>query len=284
MNEKENEKLLGLAKAAEYSCQVSPASPDSDLPQYSELSYSHLDNLEKGCLCLHPNLVPENKRDELSDDASATMCSDYCGAFCGSVKSGFLYISSPAAFARIPPAAKRTTNEGLRVFWCYLFSLILDFSFSYYVLFPFLKNNMLKDTSIKVQYSVAAILIVLAFWFSLNLVSVLLDLLIFSLDLLPLLASAVSNAVSKVLSVVFDWISKIITYSLGYEMTFEGTESTGENQLPIHAIPLGNLEEPNNPNSLRDEEPSSERFEQYVRRQHHQSRDTESGKNLQSSS
>ncbi|EPY51205.1 hypothetical protein SPOG_05031 [Schizosaccharomyces cryophilus OY26] len=258
MNEKEKEKLLGLAKAAESSCRVSPVSSDSDLPQYSELPYSHLDNLEKGCLCLHPNLVPENKSDELSNDASAAKCLDYYGAFFGSVKSGFLYISSPAAFARIPPAAKRTTNEGLRVFWCYLFSLILDFSFSYYVLFPFLKNNMLKDTSIKVQYSVAAILIVLAFWFSLNLVSVLLDSLFFLLG----------------------WVA----YVIGYEMTFEGTESTGENQLPIHAIPLENLEELNNPNSLRDEEPSSERFEQFVRRQHHQSRDTESGKNLQSSS
>ncbi|EPY50540.1 hypothetical protein SPOG_01296 [Schizosaccharomyces cryophilus OY26] len=189
------------------------------------------------------------------------MGSDYWSAFCGSVKSGFLYISSPAAFARIPPAAKRTTNEGLRVFWCYLFSLILDFSFLYYVLFPFLKNNMLKDTSIKVQYSVAAILIILAFWFSLNLVSVLLDSLFLIMEFL------------------LGWVA----YVIGYEMTFEGTESTGENQLPLHAIPLESLDEPKNSNSLRDEEPSSEHFEQYVRRQQHQSRDSESGKNLQTS-
>ncbi|EPY52262.1 hypothetical protein SPOG_01601 [Schizosaccharomyces cryophilus OY26] len=217
-----NEKLLELAKAAESSCRVSSASSDTYLPQYSELPYSHLDDLEKGCLCLHPNLVPENKSDELSIDASAAKCLDYWDAFCDKVKSGFLYISSPAAFARIPPAAKKTINEGLRVFWCFLFPLILDFSFSYYVL-NYLKNNMLKDTSKKAQYGVAAILIVLAFWFSLNLVSVLLD----SFFLL------------------MEFLSGWVAYIIGYELTFEGTESTEGNQLPLHAIPPENIDESN---------------------------------------
>ncbi|EPY50646.1 hypothetical protein SPOG_00812 [Schizosaccharomyces cryophilus OY26] len=64
MNEKEQEKHFEAVKPAKSSCWEFDCN-DSDLPQYSDIDYSsHLDYLEKGCLCLRPIRAPsyvENK-------------------------------------------------------------------------------------------------------------------------------------------------------------------------------------------------------------------------------
>ncbi|WBW75529.1 hypothetical protein SOMG_04737 [Schizosaccharomyces osmophilus] len=91
-------------------------------------------------------------------------------------------------------------------FFCYLFSIGIDSLVSYYFLSPFLTNGLLKEFRKEFQSCIAAFLVVLAFGFLLNLVSVVLQ--------------------------VFGYVRILLAYILDYDITLEVSDSMNENQLP----------------------------------------------------
>ncbi|EPY50538.1 hypothetical protein SPOG_01294 [Schizosaccharomyces cryophilus OY26] len=252
MIETEKKMQPEVAKPTESPFWVSPTGSDSDLPRYSEISYSYMDDLEKGCLCLRPIRAPpysEKKSQAASMNASEN-----------SNTSVLWLIICPAKVARIPQATVKVVNETARLVWCYIFAFVLDFVFSDFLLFPFIKKSM---ENARIQLILAVLLAILAFWICLFVVSYLLDLFILLLNQLNL------------------WIASIF----GFDLTLERNDLAGDNPIPLNTIPTESQNLSNDPNTLTDEQPSSECVEQFPERQRKpsQSRDVGSTGNLESS-
>ncbi|EPY51103.1 hypothetical protein SPOG_02282 [Schizosaccharomyces cryophilus OY26] len=267
MNEKEKEMQPEVAKPTESPFWVSPTSSDSCLPSYSEIDYSsHVDDLEKGYLCLRPIRGPpcsEKKSQEASMNASEN-----------SNMEVLLLIICPAKVARIPQATVKVVNETARLVWCYIFAFVLDFVFSDFLLFPFIKKSM---ENAWIQWSLAGLLAILAFWICVFVVSYLLDLFILSLNVPILLL----NGFTELIGIINPLIASIF----GFDTTLERNNLAGDNPIPLNTIPSESQNLSSDPNTLTDEQPSSECVEQFPERQRKpsQSRDVENTGNLESS-
>ncbi|EPY54039.1 hypothetical protein SPOG_05728 [Schizosaccharomyces cryophilus OY26] len=242
MNEKEKEFQLEAAKLAESFCLSSSISSDSFLPKYSENTYSHLDDMEKGCLCLHSDPAP---------------------TYFESSKNFFMsilwLIFWPAKISRIPEARRREENGAVRLGWCFIGSIVLDFFFSYFFLVPFIKESMKEYVWLWFQIALAIVLVIAAFYMFLFVFSLLLD---FFALVLPLVTSLIS----------------VFIAALGFRMSSERNDSTDGKWTTLSTMPAESENQSNDRSDNTAEQPSSERFEQHPRTQHKlsQARDAES--------
>ncbi|EPY53410.1 hypothetical protein SPOG_05704 [Schizosaccharomyces cryophilus OY26] len=253
MNEKEKEFQLEAAKLAESFCLSSSISSDSFLPKYSENTYSHLDDMEKGCLCLHSDpapTYPENNLKEASVDMARQ--SRYFESSRNFFMSILWLIFWPAKISRIPEARRREENGAVRLGWCFIGSIVLDFFFSYFFLVPFIKESMKEYVWLWFQIAVAIVLVIAAFYMFLFVFSLLLDF----------------------IALVLSWIIA----ALGFRMSSERNDSTDGNWIPLNTMPAGSENQSNNRSDNTAGQPSSECFEQHSRTRHKpsQARDAES--------
>ncbi|EPY52296.1 hypothetical protein SPOG_05743 [Schizosaccharomyces cryophilus OY26] len=280
MNEKEIQ--LEAAKLAESFCLSSSISSDSFLPKYSENTYSHLDDMEKGCLCLHSDPAPpypENNHQEASVDMARQ--SRYFESSRNFFMSILWLIFWPAKIARIPEARRRQENEALRLGWCFIGSIVLDFFFSYFFLVPFIKESMKEFVGLRFQIALAIVLVIAAFYMFLFVFSLLLDFIALVLSGIASLISGIASWIPWIAS----WISWIasgiaswIIAALGFRMSSERNDSTDGNWIPLNTMPAGSENQSNNRSDNTAGQPSSECFEQHPRTHHKpsQARDAES--------
>ncbi|WBW75524.1 hypothetical protein SOMG_05022 [Schizosaccharomyces osmophilus] len=154
---------------------------DGELPRYNEIFNSHLDDLEKG----HAPPYSENRHQEASTNMAG---GNIFSILSRKVLTALLWlIFWPAEIARIPEAQRRQENEALRFGWCFIGSIVLDFWFSYFFLVPFIKEPMKESVWTWFQATVAAVLVVVAFYMFLYVCSLLVDLVV-------ILLSAITSA------------------------------------------------------------------------------------------
>ncbi|EPY50128.1 hypothetical protein SPOG_05763 [Schizosaccharomyces cryophilus OY26] len=272
MYEKEKEIQLEAAKQAKSFCLSSSVSSDSFLPKYSENSYSHLDDMEKGCLCLHSDPAPsypENK--ESSINMRLNLSFESITNFFMTLRSLFMALPSlvfwPGKIARIPEAQRRQENEALRLGWCFIGSIVLDFFFSYFFLVPFIKESMKEFVGLRFQIALAIVLVIAAFYMFLFVFSLL-------LDFIALVLSGIASWIPWIAS----GIASCIIAALGFRMSSERNDSTDGNWIPLNTMPAGSENQSNNRSDNTAGQPSSECFEQHPRIHHKpsQARDAES--------
>ncbi|EPX71705.1 uncharacterized protein SOCG_01919 [Schizosaccharomyces octosporus yFS286] len=203
MNEKEKKGHQKSVEPVKVACLSSSTNSDSDLPKYSEIPYSHVDNMEKGSLRLQsdpdpdpdPVPVPPYSR-RRHQEASIGMAQgngslNSLGDF---LKPILWLIFWPAKIARIPEAQRRQENEALRLGWCLNGSIILNFIFSYKYLVPFIKESMKESVWLWFQITVAVVLVIATYSSS---CSLLVD---FIVTLIPLVLSGTTMLVSGISS------------------------------------------------------------------------------------
>ncbi|EPX73561.1 uncharacterized protein SOCG_02782 [Schizosaccharomyces octosporus yFS286] len=302
MNEKEKEGHQKTVEPAKVACLSCSTNSESYLPKYSEIPYSHVDNMEKGCLCLQSDPVPPYSRRH--QEASIHMAQGN-GFFIllRDVLSALLWlIFWPAKIARIPEAQRRQENEALRLGWCLNGSIILNFFFSYKYLVPFIKESMKEYVLLWFQITVAAVLVIVAFYMFLFVCSLLVD---FIVILIPLVASGgpsffsslfsgistlfsslfsgistlfsgissffsslfsgistLFSGISSFLSSLFSGISSAIMSALGFRMPSERNDLTADSCIPLNSMSSEPEYQFNDCSDNTLEQPSSEHSEQ----------------------
>ncbi|WBW75581.1 hypothetical protein SOMG_04924 [Schizosaccharomyces osmophilus] len=269
MNEKERERHLKTVEPAEVACLSSSTSPDSYLPKYSEIPYSHVDNMEKGCLCLHYDPVPPYSGSRHQEASTNMAGGNICSISLRKVLTALLWlIFWPAKIVRIPEAQRRQENETARLSFCFILSVIVNFWFSYKYLVPFIKESMKESVGVNFQATVAAVLVVMAFYMFLYVCSLL-------LDFIALVLSGIAWIVS--------WIVSWIIAALGFRMSSERNDSTDGNWIPLSTMPAESENQSNDRSDNTAEQPSSEHTSEHteqspgLRQEPGQSRDVESG-------
>ncbi|EPX71656.1 uncharacterized protein SOCG_01871 [Schizosaccharomyces octosporus yFS286] len=257
MDQKEKEGHQKTVEPAKVACLSSSTSSENCLPKYSEIPYSHVDNMEKGSLRLQsdPDPVPPYSR-RRHQEASIHMAQGN-GFFIllRDVLSALLWlIFWPAKIARIPEAQRRQENEALRLGWCLNGSIILNFIFSYKYLVPFIKESMKESVWLWFQIPVAVVLVIATFYMFLFFCSLLVD---FIVTLIPLvlsgttmLVSGISLFLSSLFSGIFLFLSSLfsgissflfslysginsaVTSALGFRMPSERNDLTDDNCIP----------------------------------------------------
>ncbi|WBW71724.1 hypothetical protein SOMG_02119 [Schizosaccharomyces osmophilus] len=286
MNEKERERHLKTVEPAEVACLSSSTSSDSYLPKYSEIPYSHADNMEKGCLCLHYDPVPPYSGNR-HQEASTNMAGEniFSISLRNVLTALFWLIFWPAKIARISEAKRRQENEVLRLGWCFIGSIVLDFFFSYFFLVPFIKEPMKESVWTWFQATVAAVLVVMTFYMFLFVFSLLVDSIVI---LIPLVFSGISSffsgifsGISSFFSGIFSGIFSVITSALGFRMSSDRNDLTDDNSIPLNSLPPEPENQFNDRSDDTFKQPSSEHTEQSpgLRQEPGQSRDVESGGN-----
>ncbi|EPX71220.1 uncharacterized protein SOCG_01438 [Schizosaccharomyces octosporus yFS286] len=268
MDEKERERHQKTVEPAKVACLSSSTNSDSYLPKYSEIPYSHVDNMEKGCLCLHsdPDPVPPYSR-RRHQKASIGMAQGNGPSNSLRVCKKILWlIFLPANIARIPEAQRRQENEALRLGWCLIGSIILNFFFSYKYLVPFIKESMKEYVLLWFQITVAAVLVIVAFYMFLFVCSLSVD---FIVILIPLVLSGITSLFSGIISAV--------TSALGFRMPSERNELTDDSRIPLNSMPSEPEYQLNGCSDNTLEQPSSEHAEHSpgLRREPGQSRNVE---------
>ncbi|EPY53569.1 hypothetical protein SPOG_03193 [Schizosaccharomyces cryophilus OY26] len=258
MNEKEIH--LEAAKQGKSFCLSSSVSSDSFLPKYSENFYSHLDDMEKGCLCLHSGPAPpypENNHQEASVDIARQ--SRYFESSRNFFMSILWLIFWPVKIARIPEARRREENGAVRLGWCFIGLIVLDFFFSYFFLVPFIKESMKESVGLRFQIALAIVLVIAAFYMFLFVFSLL-------LDFIALVLSGIASCISWIIA------------ALGFRMSSERNDSTDGNWIPLSTMPAESENQSNDRSDNTAGQPSSECFEQHPRIHHKpsQARDAES--------
>ncbi|WBW72276.1 hypothetical protein SOMG_01158 [Schizosaccharomyces osmophilus] len=158
MIEKNKYKKLKDADSADVPRLGTLATFDGELPRYNEILNSHLDDLEKG----HAPPYSESRHQEASTNMTG---GNGLFIFLRKVLTALLWlIFWPAKIVRIPEAHRRQENEALRLGWCFIGSIVLDFWFSYKYLVPFIKESMKESVWTWFQATVAAVLVVMAFY------------------------------------------------------------------------------------------------------------------------
>ncbi|EPX73358.1 uncharacterized protein SOCG_01108 [Schizosaccharomyces octosporus yFS286] len=166
MDQKEKEGHQKTVEPVKVACLSSSTNSDSDLPKYSEIPYSHVDNMEKGSLRLQsdPDPVPPYSR-RRHQEASIGMAQGNGPSNSLRVCKEILWlIFWPAKIARIPEAQRRQENEALRLGWCLNGSIIFNFFFSYKYLVPFIKESMKESVWLWFQITVAVVLVIATFY------------------------------------------------------------------------------------------------------------------------
>ncbi|WBW72340.1 hypothetical protein SOMG_00453 [Schizosaccharomyces osmophilus] len=245
---------------------------DGELPRYNEIFNSHLDDLEKG----HAPPYSENRHQEAS-----TNMAQGSGFFIllRNVLTALLWlIFWPAEIARIPEAQRRQENEALRLGWCFIGSIVLDFFFSYFFLVPFIKEPMKESVWTWFQATVAAVLVVMTFYMFLFVFSLLVDSIVI---LIPLVFSGISSFFFGIFSGIFS----VITSALGFRMSSDRNDLTDDNSIPLNSLPP----EPENQFNDRSDDTFKQPFSEHtsehteqspgLRQEPGQSRDVESGGN-----
>ncbi|EPX73227.1 uncharacterized protein SOCG_00982 [Schizosaccharomyces octosporus yFS286] len=258
MDQKEKERHQKTVEPVKDACLSCSTNSESDLPKYSEIPYSHVDNMEKGCLCLQsdPDPAPSYSR-RRHQEASIHMAQGN-GFFIllRDVLSALLWlIFWPAKIVRIPEAQRRQENETARLSFCFIISVMVDFWFSYKYLVPFIRESMKESVRLWFQITVAAVLVIVAFYMFLYVCSLLVD---FIVILIPLVLTEIISA-------------------LGFRMLSERNDLTDDNCIPLNGISTETENQFNDCNDNSLEQPSSEHSEQSpgLRREPGQSRDVE---------
>ncbi|WBW71799.1 hypothetical protein SOMG_00285 [Schizosaccharomyces osmophilus] len=256
MTEKNKYKKLKDADSADVPRLGTLATFDGELPRYNEIFNSHLDDLEKG----HAPPYSENRHQEASTNMAGE---NGFFIFLRNVLTALLWlIFWPAEIARIPEAQGRQENEPLRLGWCFIGPIVLDFWFSYKYLVPFIKESMAGSAGVNFQAIVAVVFFVVAFYMFLFVFSLL-------LDFIALVLSGIA------------WIVSWIIAALGFRMSSERNDSTDGNWIPLSTMPAESENQSNDRSDNTAEQPSSEHTEQSpgLRQEPGQSRDVESGGN-----
>ncbi|EPX74596.1 uncharacterized protein SOCG_02079 [Schizosaccharomyces octosporus yFS286] len=271
MNEKEKEGHQKTVEPAKVACLSSSTSSESYLPKYSEIPYSHVDNMEKGCLCLQSDPDPVPPYSRRHQEA-------YIGMAQGNGPSNSLRVCKkilwliflPANIARIPEAQRRQENEALRLGWCLIGSIILNFFFSYKYLVPFIKESMKEYVLLWFQITVAAVLVIVAFYMFLFVCSLLVDFIV-------LLLSGIITFFSGIITLFFG-INSAVTSALGFRMPSERNDLTDDNCIPLNSMSSEPEYQFNNSSDNTFEQASFEHSEQSpgLRREPGQSRNVES--------
>ncbi|EPY53059.1 hypothetical protein SPOG_05685 [Schizosaccharomyces cryophilus OY26] len=279
MNEKEKEFQLEAVKPAESFYLSSSVSSDSCLPKYSEKPYSHLDDMEKGCLCLHSDPAPpypENK--ESCINMRLNLSFESLTNIFMTLRSLFMALPFlvfwPAKIARIPEARRREENGAVRLGWCFIGSIVLDFFFSYFFLVPFIKESMKESVGLRYQIALAIVLVIAAFYMFLFVFSLLLDFIALVLSGIASWISGIASWIPWIASGIASWIIA----ALGFRMSSERNDSTDGNWIPLNTMPAGSENQSNNRSDNTAGQPSSDCFEQHPRTHHKpsQARDAES--------
>ncbi|WBW74732.1 hypothetical protein SOMG_04162 [Schizosaccharomyces osmophilus] len=181
MTEKNKYKKLKDADSADVPRLGTLATFDGELPRYNEILNSHLDDLEKG----HAPPYSENRHQEASTNMAQG--SGFFILLRNALTALLWLILWPAKIARISEAKRRQENEVLRLGWCFIGSIVLDFFFSYFFLVPFIKEPMKESVWTWFQATVAAVLVVMTFYMFLYVCSLLVDLVV-------ILLSAITSA------------------------------------------------------------------------------------------
>ncbi|EPX75233.1 uncharacterized protein SOCG_04477 [Schizosaccharomyces octosporus yFS286] len=318
MNEKEKEGHQKSVEPVKVACLSCSTNSDSDLPKYSEIPYSHVDNMEKGSLRLQSDPDPVPPYSRRHQEASIHMAQGN-GFFIllRDVLSALLWlIFWPAKIVRIPEAQRRQENETARLSFCFIISVMVDFWFSYKYLVPFIKESMKESVRLWFQITVAAVLVIVAFYMFLYVCSLLVD---FIVILIPLVASGGSSlfygissflsslfsgissffsgissffsslfsgigtlfsGISSFFSSLFSGINSAVTSALGFRMPSERNDLTDDNCIPLNSMSSEREYQFNNSSDNTFEQPSSEHSEQSpgLRREPGQSRNVESSR------
>ncbi|WBW70751.1 hypothetical protein SOMG_01242 [Schizosaccharomyces osmophilus] len=247
MIEKNKYKKLNDADSADVPRLGTLATFDGELPRYNEILNSHLDDLEKG----HAPRYSENRHQEASTNMTGGS-----GFFIllRNVLTALLWlIFWPAEIARIPEAQRRQENEALRLGWCFIGSIVLNFWFSYKYLVPFIKEPMKESVWTWFQATVAAVLVVMTFYMFLFVFSLLVDSIVI---LIPLVVSGIFSK-----------------------------DLTDDNSIPLNSLPPEPENQFNDRSDDTFKQPSSEHTSEHteqspgLRQEPGQSRDVESGGN-----
>ncbi|EPX71786.1 uncharacterized protein SOCG_03723 [Schizosaccharomyces octosporus yFS286] len=268
MDQKEKEGHQKPVEPAKVACLSSSTSSENCLPKYSEIPYSHVDNMEKGSLRLQSDPDPVPPYSRRHQEASIHMAQGN-GFFIllRDVLSALLWlIFWPAKIVRIPEAQRRQENETARLSFCFIISVMVDFWFSYKYLVPFIKESMKESVRLWFQITVAAVLVIVAFYMFLYVCSLLVD---FIVILIPLVASGGSS--------LFSGINSAVTSALGFRMPSERNDLTADNCIPLNSMSSEPEYQFNDCSDNTLEQPSSEHSEQSpgLRREPGQSRDVE---------
>ncbi|WBW70598.1 hypothetical protein SOMG_00343 [Schizosaccharomyces osmophilus] len=260
MIEKNKYKKLKDADSADVPRLGTLATFDGELPRYNEILNSHLDDLEKG----HAPPYSENRHQEASTNMAG---GNIFSISLRNVLTALLWlIFWPAKIVRIPEAQRRQENETARLSFCFILSVIVNFWFSYKYLVPFIKESMKESVGVNFQATVAAVLVVMAFYMFLYVCSLLVDIIVILIRL------------------VFSWISSffsVITSALGFRMSSDRNDLTDDNSIPLNSLPPEPENQFNDRSDDTFKQPSSEHTEQSpgLRQEPGQSRDVESGGN-----
>ncbi|EPX73387.1 uncharacterized protein SOCG_01136 [Schizosaccharomyces octosporus yFS286] len=280
MDQKEKEGHQKTVEPAKVACLSSSTSSENCLPKYSEIPYSHVDNMEKGCICLQsdPDPAPSYSR-RRHQEASSRMAQGNGSSNSLRVCKEILWlIFWPAKIARIPEAQRRQENEALRLGWCLNGSIILNFIFSYKYLVPFIKESMKESVWLWFQITVAVVLVIATFYMFLFFCSLLVD---FIVTLIPLVLSGTTmlvSGISSFLSSLFFGISALFSgISSFLSSLFSVIISALGFRMPMSSEPECQF---NNSSDNTFEQPSTEHSEQSpgLRRGPGQSRDVESSR------
>ncbi|WBW71010.1 hypothetical protein SOMG_02330 [Schizosaccharomyces osmophilus] len=260
MTEKNKYKKLKDADSADVPRLGTLATFDGELPRYNEILNSHLDDLEKG----HAPPYSENRHQEASTNMAG---GNIFSISLRNVLTALLWlIFWPAKIVRIPEAQRRQENESARLSFCFILSVIVNFWFSYKYLVPFIKESMKESVGVNFQATVAAVLVVMAFYMFLYVCSLL-------LDFIALVLSGIA------------WIVSWIIAALGFRMSSERNDSTDGNWIPLSTMPAESENQSNDRSDNTAEQPSSEHTSEHteqspgLRQEPGQSRDVESGGN-----
>ncbi|WBW74593.1 hypothetical protein SOMG_02562 [Schizosaccharomyces osmophilus] len=268
MTEKNKYKKLKDADSADVPRLGTLATFDGELPRYNEILNSHLDDLEKG----HAPPYSENRHQEAS-----TNMAQGSGFFIllRNVLTALLWlILWPAKIVRIPEAKRRQENELLRLGWCFIGSIVLDFWFSYKYLVPFIKESIKESVGVNFQATVAVVFFVVAFYMFLFVFSLLVDIIVI---LIPLVFTWISS--------IFSGIFSVITSALGFRMSSDRNDLTDDNSIPLNSLPPEPENQFNDRSDDTFKQPSSEHTSEHteqspgLRQEPGQSRDVESGGN-----
>ncbi|EPX74835.1 uncharacterized protein SOCG_02317, partial [Schizosaccharomyces octosporus yFS286] len=156
----------------------------------------------------------------------------------------------------------------------------IELCLSYKYLVPFIKESMKESVRLWFQITVAAVLVIVAFYMFLYVCSLLVD---FIVILIPLVASGGSSlfsGISSFLSSLFSGISSAITSALGFRMPSERNDLTADSCIPLNSMSSEPEYQFNDCSDNTLEQPSSEHSEQSpgLRREPGHSRDVKSSR------
>ncbi|WBW71576.1 hypothetical protein SOMG_00508 [Schizosaccharomyces osmophilus] len=280
MKKKNKYKKLKDADSADVPRLGTLATFDGELPRYNEILNSHLDDLEKG----HAPPYSENRHQEASTNMAQG--SGFFILLRNVLTALFWLIFWPAKIVRIPEAQRRQENETARLSFCFILSVIVNFWFSYKYLVPFIKESMKESVGVNFQATVAAVLVVVAFYMFLYVCSLLVDIIVI---LIPLVFTWISSFFSGIssffsgISSLFSGIFSVITSALGFRMSSDRNDLTDDNSIALNSLPPEPENQFNDRSDDTFKQPSSEHTSEHteqspgLRQEPGQSRDVESG-------